>query len=202
MSDKSAIDRLYSLAENQAGYFTTRQAEAADVSRGLLAHHAEGGGSLIRVGRGLYRLKNFPPSDHEEIVSTWLAVGEAIDAVISHDTALELYGLSDLIPSAIHMTVAREKRGHRTNRPGVRVHYVEGGVPATDRDRREGMPITSAERTLLDSLAAHGVTEQTELALSQALARGLTTLRRVRNRAAHGSKADQERLSKALSKIA
>lgn len=197
-ADKRGIDRFYRLAEDQAGYFTAAQAVAAGLSRRLLSYHSTGGGSLIRVDRGLYRLRNYPRSPREDLVATWLAVGRPIDAVVSHDTALELYDLSDAIPAAVHLTAGREHRGHRSRRPGVSLHFVTGGVPASDRTTREGLPLTSVERTLLDSLAVHGTTEQTELAVAQALDRGLTSIGRLTARAADGSKAGQERLRNAL----
>lgn len=198
LADKRAIDRLYRLAEPQAGYFKAAQAVEAGVSRRLLSHHSADGGALIRVDRGLYRLRNFPRSPREDLVATWLAVGRPVDAVVSHDSALDLYGLSDIIPAAVHLTAAREHRGHRSRRSGVRLHFVIGGVPPRDRARREELPVTSVERTLLDSLAAHGVTEQTELAVAQALDRGLTSVRRLNARAGDGSEAGQKRLCKAL----
>jgi len=197
-ADKSVLDRLYDLAERQAGYFTAGQAVDAGVSRRLLSHHSAGG-PLIHAERGLYRLRNFPGSPHEGLVATWLAVGRQVDAVISHDSALDLYDLSDIIPTAVHLTSSRAYRGHRGGRrPGVRLHFVTGGVPPRDRAERKGLPITSVERTLLDSLAMHGVTEQTELATAEALDRGLTSPRRLKARAAQGPKAGQKRLRQAL----
>lgn len=197
-ADKRGIDRFYGLAEYQAGYFTAAQAVEAGLSRRLLSHHSAERGSLIRVDRGLYRLRNFPRSPREDLIATWLSVGRPVDAVVSHDTALDLYDLSDVIPTAVHLTAAREHRGHRSRRPGVRLHFVTGGVPPSDRATRAGLPMTSVERTLLDSLAVHGVTEQTELAVAQALDRGLTSVSRLKARAARGSKAGQDRLRKAL----
>jgi hypothetical protein len=45
------------------------------------------------------------------------------------------------------------------------------------RDRRLvlGIPVSSVERTLVDMLRSDGWTEQTDLAVRQALRRGLTT---------------------------
>lgn len=198
IADKNVLDRLYGLSEGQAGYFSAAQAVEAGVSRRVLSHHAADGGALIRFDRGLYRLRNFPRSPHEELVATWLSVGRPVDAVVSHDSALDLYGLSDIVPDSVHLSASRTHRGHRSRRPGVRFHFVTGGVPFADRSERDGLPVTSVERTLIDALATHGVTEQIELALSQALDRGLTSLRRLRRRAAQGSKAGQKRLDAAL----
>ncbi len=47
--------------------------------------------------RGLYRLRHFPSSPHEHIVATWLSLHQT-PAGVSHESALELYNLSDVIP--------------------------------------------------------------------------------------------------------
>ena len=92
-------DALYRTAESQAGYFTTQQALAAGMDRSTLRHHARPGGRYERVRRGLYRLRHFPTSPHEHVVAAWLPL-RAAEAVVSHESALRLYELSDVIPSA------------------------------------------------------------------------------------------------------
>lgn len=51
---------LYALAEGQAGYFTARQAAEHGISRQLLSYAARAG-HVERGGRGVFRLKRFPP---------------------------------------------------------------------------------------------------------------------------------------------
>lgn len=46
-----------------------------------------------------------------------------------------------------------------------------------------GIPVTSPERTIVDALGAGAQPEQIEMAVGQALARGLTTPRRLRTAA-------------------
>lgn len=174
IAEKSALGRLFDIAESQAGYFSARQATAAGVSRQLLSHHAREGGSIIRARRGLYRLRNFPTSQREHLVAEWLNTGRPIDAVLSHETAAELHDLTDLIPNKVHMTASRRHTGRRVPR-GVKLHFVTDGVPADERTERNGIPLTTVERTIVDLLVSHGITEQTELAVAQALDRGLTT---------------------------
>jgi predicted transcriptional regulator of viral defense system len=48
-----------------------------------------------------------------------LALGS--DALISHESALALLDLSDVIPDAIHIVVPRSRR-YRPALPGVRLH--------------------------------------------------------------------------------
>ena len=177
MSD-TAHDQLYEVAEQQAGYFTAGQAESAGMDRTTLRYHARPGGRFERVRRGLYRLRHFPSSPHEHVVAAWLPL-KATGAVISHESALDLYGLADVIPSAVHVSIPRAKRGVRP-RTGVRVHTLEGEFGKKDIRFLDGVPVTSPERTLVDALEDGSAPEQIELAIRQAVDRGLTTPRRLR----------------------
>lgn len=181
MSDKIDHDGLYWIAESQAGYFTAEQALGAGMDRSTLSHHARPGGRYERVRRGLYRLRHFPSSRHEHVVAAWLALPSS--AVVSHESALELYELSDVIPNAVHITLPRAKRGQRP-RPGVRIHTPKHS-PGPDEIRRVvGVPVTSPGRSIVDSLEAGTQPEQIGLAVRQALQRSLTTSRRLRSAAA------------------
>jgi predicted transcriptional regulator of viral defense system len=181
MSDRIDHDGLYRIAESQAGYFTAEQALEAGMDRSTLLHHARPGGRYKRVRRGLYRLRHFPSSPHEHVVAAWLDL--PAPAVVSHESALELYELSDVIPNAVHITLPRAKRGQRP-RSGVRFHVLTA-PPRPDETRRvDGVLATSPERTIVDSLEAGTQPEQIELAVRQALERGLTTPRRLRAAAA------------------
>ncbi len=176
MSD-TAHDQLYEIAEQQAGYFTAGQADSAGIDRTTLRYHARPGGRFERVRRGLYRLRHFPSSPREHVVAAWLPL-KATGAVVSHESALELYGLADVIPSAVHVSIPRAKRGVRP-RTGVRVHTLEGQLGRKDVRIVDGVPVTSPERTLVDALEDGSPPEQIELAVRQALDRGLTTPRRL-----------------------
>ncbi|GAA5025345.1 type IV toxin-antitoxin system AbiEi family antitoxin domain-containing protein [Actinopolymorpha pittospori] len=63
-------EQLYRLAESQAGYFTTGQAEEAGMDRTTLRYHARPGGRYQRVRRGLYRLRHFPSSRFEHVLAS------------------------------------------------------------------------------------------------------------------------------------
>lgn len=182
MPDRVDHDGLYRVAESQAGYFTTEQALAAEMDGSTLRHHARPGGRYERVRRGLYRLRHFPSSQHEHVVAAWLALSNG-PAVVSHESALELYELSDVIPNAVHITLPRAKRGQRP-RPGVRFHTLEHPPDSNEIRQVAGVLATSLERTIVDALEAGTQPEQIELAVRQALERGLTTRRRVRAAAA------------------
>jgi predicted transcriptional regulator of viral defense system len=171
-------DGLYRLAEAQAGYFTAQQAVNAGMDRSTLRHHARPGGRYERIRRGLYRLRHFPSSPHEHVVAAWLPLRDA-GAVVSHESALELHELSDVIPDAVHLSLSRSERGQR-RRAGVQLHTLSRPPEKAEVREIAGVPVTSAERTIVDALEAGAQPEQIEMAIRQALERGLTTPRRLR----------------------
>ena len=191
--DKDVGGRLYALAEGNAGYLTARAAADAGVARSTLSHHARPGGRLVHVARGLYRLRDFPSSPHEHIVAAWLRAPPSADAVVSHESALELDDLSDVIADEVHVTVPRARR--RKPIDGVVIHPTT--FPVTKRQRRNvlGIPVTTVDRTIIDVLRSNGMTEQLEAAVEQALQRGLTTKRRLRATAADFPQTVQRQLA-------
>lgn len=164
---------LFAVASEQQGYFTADQARACGFARHLLAHHA-GTGRYVRIRHGLYRLRDYPSSPHEEVMAAWLAAGKE-SAVVSHDSALDLLMLGDVIPDAIHLAVPRTRR-HLPHLPGVRIHTTTRPLAAGDTTLRGGIRLTAAARTILDAAEAGTAPEQIELAVVQALTRGLATV--------------------------
>lgn len=178
MSDVVDHDGLYRTAEGQAGYFTTGQAVAAGMDRSTLAHHARPGGRYVRSRRGLYRLRHFPGTEFEHVVAAWLPL-RAAGGVVSHESALELYGLSDVIPPVVHLSVPRAQRGQRP-RAGVRLHTVERPPGRLEVREVAGVVATSPERSIVDCVEGGIGPEQVEAAVEEALRRGLMTPRRLR----------------------
>ena len=196
MHDEIDHDGLYRLAESQAGHFTAGQALDAGMDRSTLLHHARPGGRYERVRRGIYRLRHFPTSPHEHVVAAWLPLRDA-GAVVSHESAMEMWGLSDVIPDAVHISLPRAKRGQRP-RLGVRIHSLERPPDASETRAVRGVPVTSPERSIVDSLEAGTQPEQSEQAIRQALERGLTTRRRLQGAAAGRSARVREFVERAV----
>jgi predicted transcriptional regulator of viral defense system len=182
MSDTQAPDAiaLNRVSYGQDGYFTSQQARDAGFSPQLLAHHVRSG-RYEHVRRGLYRLRDYPGSSHEEVRAAWLAVG-AGRAVVSHESALELHGLSDVLPNTVHLLVDRDDRGIRRP-PGVTLHTTTKALRSSDVVSREGIRVTDPVRSILDAATGGTAPEQIEMAVDQALDEGLTTRRSLLARA-------------------
>lgn len=161
---------IYDLAEAQHGHFTTKQAEMLGFARSTLHHHLQEG-RIRRVAWGIYRLRNYPPSEFEQeaVLMLWSADrdGEP-QAVISHETALAHFDLSDVLPAKIHLTVPASFR----KQPPSHVELHKAELPEGDV-RQEGLlRYTTPIRTLLDLLDASFSAELLVRSLAEGLERG------------------------------
>ncbi|HYO45352.1 MAG TPA: type IV toxin-antitoxin system AbiEi family antitoxin domain-containing protein [Gemmatimonadota bacterium] len=172
MTQKPDRERLVEIASGQKGYFTAAQARSCGYAWSLLSHHVASG-NFTRVRRGLYRLREFPSSRHEEEMAAWLAIGSE-ESVVSHQSALELLDLSDVIPSSTHVTVPRRRRGYRAD-PGITLHTTSVFPGPEDTVTIEGIRVTVPARSIADAAEIGMGPEQVELAVAQALHRGTTT---------------------------
>lgn len=162
-------DRLFETAGAQDGYFTTRQAADAGYSSQLLLKHIRAG-RVARTRRGIYRLVHFPAGEHEELVTAWLWSEQA--GVISHQTALALHGLSDVLPAHVHLTLPSAWRRRRFRVPAdVALHHAD--VPPDDRTWFGAVPTTNPRRSLNDCAREGLSPELLRQAAQQALRRGL-----------------------------
>jgi predicted transcriptional regulator of viral defense system len=182
-------DGLFQTASEQAGYFTTAQATGHGFSPPLITYHTRTG-RFVRVSRGLYRLRDYPSSPREHLIGAWLRL--APQAAVSHDSALELFGLSDVIPDTVHLTVPRGRR-RLARQVGVTIHTTKRPLEGVDVTRRDGVRVTAPARTIADVAESGIAPEQVVAATRQAIDRGLTTADRLRS-AARGRGARVEAL--------
>ena len=188
-------DRLFAILETQAGYFTTAQAADAGYSRSLLSHHAKAG-TFERVRPGVYRLARFPTSPREDLYVAWLEAGKR--AVVSHDSALELYGLSDILPAATHLTLPRTSSRRRL---GIRMHTTN--LDASEVTARDGLPVTTVARTIADVARSGGAAELVAQAVNEALDRGLVGKGELKEQAGkRGGRAKREMLAAFVARLA
>jgi hypothetical protein len=167
--------RLFDLAAGQAGYFSAAQALALGYSYQAQAHHVAAG-NWLRVDRGIFRLAEWVPGEHDELARwTLWAKGRA---VVSHETALAVYGIGEFESPVIHLTVPS---GFTMRNKAVALHFAE--LSDGDIVSRTGYRLTTPLRSLIDVAATSPDDEQLGRAISEVQQRGLLTLRALRARA-------------------
>jgi predicted transcriptional regulator of viral defense system len=167
MIDGPDYQLLYEVAESQSGYFAANQARACGFSWERLSSNVKNG-RFMRVRHGIYRLIQYPGSAFEDLVVAWLRTGP--ESVISHDSALALYDLSDILPTEVHIIVSRTASRRRQ---GIRQHTHQ--LDSNEVTSREGLPVTTVLRTLADVASAGLAEEQVRLAIYEAIERGMTS---------------------------
>ena len=175
-SYKVSEEKLYQIAATQAGYFTARQAIDSGFQDSTHQYHVQTG-NWIREWRGIYRLARYPNSDdgHYVLWSLWSRNRNGIpQGIYSHETALVLFDLADVMPQKIHMTVPRGFR-RQSQIPKVLILHFSNISPK-DIEQREGYRVTKPIRTLIDLAVDESVSSDTiSQALREGKQRGLVT---------------------------
>lgn len=164
---RTDLPGLEALALNQGGYFDRGDALARGLKDDLIHHHVASG-RFERVFPGVYRLRTAPIHPNDQYLQAW--VWTNYRGAISHESALAVHDLSDVIPNRVHVTVPG--RFHRTTAPVI-VHL--SGLPEDEVETRDGFRVTTPARSIID--AAFGGTDprQVQRAVREALDRAVAT---------------------------
>lgn len=171
-SEHMPTDRFAELAEvaaDQHGLFTLEDARAVGYADNTVAQMARRG-RLERVSQGVYRIAFLPagPLGSYMAAALW-PVG--VRGVLSHDTALDLWGVSDVSPTKIHVTVPRAHRPQRTVPAGYVIHREDVAGDAVDAI--EGVPVVTLARAICECAADHLAPDLLEQAVRGGIERGL-----------------------------
>ena len=137
---------LAELAMRQHGVVSIRQLTGPlgysrrSVSRAVAA------GRLHRLHRGVFAVGHTRLTQQGRCLAAVLACGPK--ALLSHDSAAWLWGISTKRPSPYSVTTPV----HRSPRPPIDLHHSRT-LTADDRALCEGIPVTSLARTFLDVAA-------------------------------------------------
>jgi hypothetical protein len=166
-----ALDRLAESAGRNDGYFTRADARAAGASDSifdaLLAEH-----KIETVAADVYHLVHFPRADREDLIILWLQTERR--GVVSHETALFLHDLCDVLPAHLHVTVppAFSLRDRQLDAE-VEIHRADVGEHEL---RWHGpVPFTAPLRTVCDCIDVGVSPELIEQAVAEGIRRGLFT---------------------------
>ncbi len=173
--------RLSQLAGERGGYFSAGEALAAGYSYPA-QHYHQRRGDWHRIERGIYRLADWPEAPDADLIRWTLWSRD--QAVVSHDSALAVHELGDVMPARVHLTVPPTFRA----RPGPAILHRAPLSPG-DIESRAGFRVTTPERAIID-VAATMETERLARVIAEAIGRGLTTPAALASRAdARGSDA-------------
>lgn len=153
------------LTEAAQGIVSLQQAKAAGVARKKLHQQARSGKGQ-RVHRGVYATF---AGELTRTAELWAAISRAgRGAMLSHETAAEIQGLSSQPSSLIHITVPTRRRpAQRSEISGVVIHRSDQAqadpVPYTE------LPRTRLMDTVLDLVAAADSFEQADTWIARAV---------------------------------
>lgn len=153
------------------GVITRRLAFDAGLSDAGIKHRLETG-RWIGLHPGIYLIAGTVRSWRSDLMAAcdWARCG-----IASHRSAAVIWGLEGFRESGRpEITVGL---CHLPPRAGIRVHFTDR-MPGSHVTARQGFPITSIERTLLD-LGAVVPQRRVAIALDAAVYRGLTTIPRL-----------------------
>jgi Transcriptional regulator, AbiEi antitoxin len=134
---------LRNLAQRQYGVVSRSQAIRAGLSPDMIKFRVTSG-RWQQLHLGVYATFSGIPGRGARLWAALLAAGP--DAVLSHQTAAELHGLSDKPASPIHVSIPRDR--HLVTTEGVRLHRSAWAADAVQQGSRP--PRTTVEETVLD----------------------------------------------------
>ncbi|ATI36363.1 hypothetical protein CPI83_29625 (plasmid) [Rhodococcus sp. H-CA8f] len=159
MKMKDAANMVAEIAAEQWGIITTAQARAHDVTPVQMKRLTDRG-ALERVHHGIYTMTRMPYDPIQDIRIAWIALDPKTPAwdrltqdfptgVVSHRTAAKLHQLGDIDADWTEFTCQRRIR---IDLPDIKIHT--GTVEVKDWTTVEGLPVTTASRTVEDLAAA------------------------------------------------
>lgn len=174
----SPQDRLFEVADRQQGYFTAQQAEDCGIPHSNF-HFRIRSGEWVKMLRGIYRLARYPVTDRSELV-LWVLWSRDRkgnpQGVWSHETALDIHEMSDIMPSKMHMTVPPGFRKRVPIPKHLKLRYAT--LAKGDKETWQGYQVTTPLRTLIDVIEEGIVPEeQIEQAVRDGLRKGILNLR-------------------------
>src|SRR6516225_3923395 len=164
---KESARRLYEIAQSQQGFFTAKQAIRSGFAEKTHSYHVHAG-NWIREHRGIYRLADFPIAERPDLMLWYLWSQnrqETPEGTYSHETALSLHELSDIMPAKLHMTVPKDFRRNSAIPEILILHRAH--VDKSDAQEMYGVRVTRPLRTIIDLLRCKQVDEsQLKLAVN------------------------------------
>jgi predicted transcriptional regulator of viral defense system len=185
--------RLFNLAAQHGGYFTAAQAKSVGYSYQAQAHHVAAG-NWHRIDRGLFRLAEWVPELHDDLIRWTLWSKDR--AVISHETGLAVHGIGEFESPRVHLTVPS---GFSMRDDAVVLHHAD--LADGDVAEQAGFRTTTVLRSLVDVAAAGADEDQLARAIKEATDAGHLTLRHLRARSEQVDLRGALRIERAIQRL-
>ncbi len=155
MKARVALRELAEMSASQWGMVTSAQAAARGVTRLDLSRLTESG-DLVRIAHGVYKDAGAPSGAHLDVRAAWLSsdparlASDRLDdghrgVVVSGQTAAWLHDIGDLRSNRTEMTAPIRRQTQRAD-----IHYRRRALSEHDATIRDGLPVTTPERTIAD----------------------------------------------------
>ena len=155
MKARDALRKLAEISASQWGMVTSAQAAARGVTRLDLSRLTESG-DLVRLAHGVYKDAGAPSGAYLDVRAAWLSSDPARLAsdrlgdghrgvVVSGQTAAWLHDIGDLRSNRTELTTPVRRQTQRSD-----LHYRRRDLPVEDVTIRDGLPVTTPERTIAD----------------------------------------------------
>lgn len=195
-TNKKTEKKLLEVANKQGGYFTSGQALKAGYSYRLQSYHKEQK-HWKEIDTGLYKLTNLPTSQYDDLIrwSLWSRNKKGNpQAIISHESALVVHELGDVMPAKVNITVPLKFRKEIPNG----VIYHKGNIKPEEIETRDDFAVTTPIKTIIDVAESISL-EQLEQVIRDAFDKGLA--RPINIQKAHMSTKIRSKISTVLSNI-
>ena len=150
---------LGEISAGQWGMLTATQARARGINRSNLAHR-EGDGRLERLAHGVYRQGGSPSRPLDDLRAAWLSTNPAKlahertadpDVIVGSAAGALVHRIGGIDPLPYRL-ITRDRR--QTQRQEIA--YSQRPVGREDVTVRDGLPVTTVERTIADLLRDYG----------------------------------------------
>lgn len=164
------IRQVSEIAARQHGLIRTDQIGPEELDR--LRYLAKRG-VIVRNAKGVYRVAGAPVTWHQSLQAGVWSLGPS--CAVSHRAAARLHGFDRFDTEAAEFTIGRSKRGRVPSDIECVVHTTSIRL-AGDHVTVDGLPTTSANRTIIDLARAGVRSAALEAAIDSAIRLRLTTL--------------------------
>ncbi|MGH2878499.1 MAG: type IV toxin-antitoxin system AbiEi family antitoxin domain-containing protein [Solirubrobacteraceae bacterium] len=160
---------LAEAAADRFGLLTVDDAKQAGYRPKTVVTLAERG-QLERISRGVYRVPFLPGGEMQAYMAAALWP-QGVHGVLTNETALDLWDVSDVNPAKIHIAVPRAHRPQRDIPKAYVIHRED--LDLADITAIEGVPVVRLARAIRQCAELHVGRDLLEQAVRHGRSRGL-----------------------------